>query len=97
MRISDWSSDVCSSDLIACDIFEAAQHSLMNRRPLLVAQEVLASGLKGSSAGARLQMLRWTPGRGARPATYAGQTLQSLAINWRLDGLHALGQGGPVY
>src|SRR3546814_16253944 len=32
MRISDWSSDVCSSDLIAVDLFEAAQGIAADRQ-----------------------------------------------------------------
>src|SRR3546814_503166 len=33
MRISDWSSDVCSSDLLACNVLGIAEHASALRYP----------------------------------------------------------------
>src|SRR3546814_1773572 len=41
LRISDWSSDVCSSDLLAQDLFQLFQHAL---RIGLQAGEIVAAG-----------------------------------------------------
>src|SRR3546814_17747072 len=56
MRISDWSSDVCSSDLRRAVLFALARAgvgsvTILNRSPLKAAGLLATFGLKGEAVG----------------------------------------------
>src|SRR3546814_19785394 len=55
MRISDWSSDVCSSDLIRCGLggMDMISGTLRHRGMLFAAASVVAMGLAASPASAQ--------------------------------------------
>src|SRR3546814_7046851 len=51
MRISDWSSDVCSSDLLACGLLSWASYQRLSGRPRLSAWPREASRTGNNSGG----------------------------------------------
>src|SRR3546814_2382026 len=51
MRISDWSSDVCSSDLVAAKQGRAIENALAEGKSVLVARETVFNPLVGFRPG----------------------------------------------
>src|SRR3546814_11747971 len=59
MRISDWSSDVCSSDLITVDGFALGLHRAAFERADRLADARQAFGVRVAQPGTRGQVLRF--------------------------------------
>src|SRR3546814_7592320 len=94
MRISDWSSDVCSSDLLACGLLSWASYQRLSGRPRLSAWPREASRTGNNSGGMwqapfgdydgpwRSHLSDWPAGRllGRRSEKHTSE-LQSLMRN----------------
>src|SRR3546814_1269977 len=83
MRISDWSSDVCSSDLLAVVAQPDPHRGQVDRGEPLAAQNAAAAG--GGEAG-RLQGERHGPAQAAE-ATAARQRVAKLVLQDYRQGL----------
>src|SRR3546814_3403299 len=81
VRISDWSSDVCSSDLFLEDAVEVEAAEAGGLRQIVQARHLLGLGNEAAGLGHRRGMAA-AGGRGVRPAALAGPE----AGRFRLDG-----------
>src|SRR3546814_13241486 len=75
MRISDWSSDVCSSDLQHARMQPVFRHLVGEARPSFApacgpSQVVLAQALPVAGVGLRDPFGEWTPAPGRFPLQY---------------------------
>src|SRR3546814_9383425 len=81
MRISDWSSDVCSSDLQHARMQPVFRHLVGEARPSFApacgpSQVVLAQALPVAGVGLRDPFGEWTPAPGRFPLQYVFEIRQ---------------------
>src|SRR3546814_17699985 len=95
MRISDWSSDVCSSDLIDLDLFEASTVITMNALDLSFTGASLAKA-DGSgqvpltaTVDAAAQTVTFTAPNTLAPGQYKLTTDYKGVINTQANGMFA--------
>src|SRR3546814_19087437 len=88
MRISDWSSDVCSSDLPLCDcrISASLRQNLIEQAAILIVQRI------GSDCLDRLEHRKLAPFHGVENRVHLGQTNASIFLNYCEDDVVLVGK-----
>src|SRR3546814_13649754 len=81
MRISDWSSDVCSSDLPLCDcrISASLRQNLIEQAAILIVQRI------GSDCLDRLEHRKLAPFHGVENRVHLGQTNAHIFLHYSED------------
>src|SRR3546814_18370432 len=93
MRISDWSSDVCSSDLLALSVVEAGSPRSFNARRMRGKPVRMPYSTQEKFGTSGLRSLPCGPGISLRGGGWSNGQSSHLKTTWTLSGLPGTGGG----